>query len=89
MNWETEGLGKSSALGTGVESTATSRIPEFLFLSLKIILFVQTGSLQTPHLEAPPAPDMGTEHRRANSLAQTLAQVVLFPWVGVGEMPWL
>ena len=68
-------------------STATSRIPEFLFLSLRIILFVQTGSLQTSHLEALPAPDVGTEPRRADSLAKTLAQGVLFPWVGVGEMP--
>lgn len=35
-------------------STATSRIPEFLFPSLRIILFVQTS-----HLEALPAPDVG------------------------------
>lgn len=66
MNWETEGLGKSPVFvvqltGDSVASTATSRIPEFLFLSLGIILFVQTGSLRTSHLEALPAPDVGTE----------------------------
>ena len=89
MNWETEGLGKSPVLvvqlwGRAWHPQQPARIPEFLFPSLRIILFVQTGSLQTSHLEALPAPDVGAEHRRANFLAKTLAQGMLFPRVGVG-----